>query len=168
MSSMRFSCRGALKSPVPTHEPIHLPPILVPGVNSSPDSGSFGAAGALAAGVLAAGAPAAGACVAGVGVASALVTTGVVVLSVGSVVVEVAGSPVVSVVPAAASVPGGASTRVPDGSDLLKTEHAASSGLIASTNSTRIEPPLAACIHLVPRARLVPELQLSMPTALRG
>src|SRR5262245_24669208 len=139
---MRFSCRGALKSPAPTHEPTHLPAILVPGVNSGPDSGSFGATGALAAGVLAAWAPAAGACVAAVGIAGALGTTGVVVLSVGSVVVAVVGSPVVSVVPAVVSVPGGASTRVPDGSDELKTEHAASSGMMASTSSTRIEPPL--------------------------
>src|SRR5262249_61685609 len=100
-----------------------------------PVAGSLAAGRAVAAGAFPAGAAAAG-------VAGALVTAGVVVMSLGSVVVEVAGSPVVSVVPAAVSVPVGASTRVPDGSDLLKTEHAASSGMIASTNSTRIDPPL--------------------------
>src|SRR5262245_32112620 len=102
--------------------------MLVPGVVSGASgagSGAF-AAGALAGGILAAG----------------TLTAGLVVLSVGSVVVEPAGSPVVSVVPAAVSVPGGASTRVADGSDELKTEHAASSGIMASTSSTRIKPPL--------------------------
>jgi len=51
------------------------------------------------------------------------------------------GTPVLSVAPATVSV-GGVSTRDAGGSDELKIEHAARRGIIASTSSTRIEPPL--------------------------
>jgi hypothetical protein len=57
------------------------------------------------------------------------------------VLVPLAAVPVLSVVPAVVSVDG-VSTRVADGSDELKTEHAASRGIMTSTSSTRIEPPL--------------------------
>jgi hypothetical protein len=95
-------------------------------------SGALVGAGALAAGALESGALAAGAVVAD-RVVVPLVTAGVV---------SSAGAPVRSGVPAAVSVPGRVSTRVPDGSDVVKMEHAARRGIMASTSSTRIEPPL--------------------------
>ena len=74
--------------------------------------------------------------------AGAVVPDGAVVPSVAAAVVPLAEAPVLSSGPAAVSVPGGVSTRVADGSDEVKTEHAARRGIIASTSSTRIKPPL--------------------------
>jgi hypothetical protein len=92
--------------------------------------------------LLGAGALAAVALEAGVLAAGSVVTDGMVVPLVAAVVVPSAGAPVLSGVPAAVSVPGGVSTRVADGSDVVKMEHAARRGIMASTSSTRIEPPL--------------------------
>jgi len=69
----------------------------------------------------------------------AAVDVGVRVASLG--LVSPVGTPVLSVAPATVSA-GGVSARDAGGSDELKTEHAASRGIRASTNSTRIEPPL--------------------------
>src|SRR5580765_9011947 len=149
---MRFSWRGALKSPVPIHDPTHLPEMSAP-VDDALGAGATGAG--TGAGVFAA----TDAFAAGVGVAA----TGVGVTLAGSVLVPAAGAPVVSVVPAAVSV-GWVSTRVADGSDELKTEHAARSGIMASTSSTRIEPPLTQTAFTVAsgtcRARLEKPLRV--------
>src|SRR5580765_5056609 len=156
---MRFSWRGALKSPVPIHDPTHLPEMSAP----VDDALGAGAAGAGAAGAGAGVLAATGAFAAGVGVAA----TGVGVTVAGSVLVPAAGAPVVSVVPAVVSV-GWVSTRVADGSDELKTEHAARSGIMASTSSTRIEPPDANLRSQLPVARVVPDLKNYCGLGLRG
>src|SRR6266852_1119996 len=126
MSKVRFSWRGALKSPVPVHEPVHLPEMSVPFAAGAGDPGGAGVTGA---GIAVA---------AGVGVP---VAVGESVTVASAAVVPAAGTPVLSVAPAAVPV-GGVSASDAGGSDELKTEHAASRGIIASTSSTRIEPPL--------------------------
>jgi hypothetical protein len=139
---MRFSCLGELKSPVPTHEPVHRPEMSAPfdvmgaGVTAGAGDGvvTTGAdEDVLAGGVLAGGALEGE----GLGDGSGVAATGVSVSSIrGS-----AGATALSAVAAAVSVPDGVSARVADGSEELKTEHAARRGIIASTSSTRIEPP---------------------------
>jgi hypothetical protein len=92
----------------------------------------------------------------------------VVVPLVAAVVVPSAGTPVLSGVPAAVSVPGGVSTRVADGSDVAKMEHAARRGIIASTSSTRIEPPLTQTAFTVASGTSRARLETPMPAELRG
>src|SRR5438309_1855945 len=136
---MRFSCRGALKSPLPTHEPTHLPEMSVPLTAAGAGGAGFTGAGiAVAAG---AGALAGGGDTEAGGVdVPGEVGESVTVAAAGDV--APAGTPVLSVAPATVSVGGGVSARDAGGSDELKTEHAASRGIMASTSSTRIEPPL--------------------------
>jgi hypothetical protein len=67
-----------------------------------------------------------------------------------------AGTPVLLAAPAVVSA-GGLSARDAGGSDLLKTEHAASTGIRASTRSTRIEPPLTLAAFTCALARVVPD-----------
>jgi hypothetical protein len=137
-SRVRFSCRGALKSPVPTHEPVHLPAMLA--VDDALGAGATGSGALLGAGALAAGALEAGVLAAG-----SVVTDGMVVPLVAAVVVPSAGAPVLSGVPAAVSVPGGVSTGVADGSDVVKMEHAARRGIMASQHRAHI--PLTQTFH---------------------
>ncbi|PYO16383.1 MAG: hypothetical protein DMD75_01115 [Candidatus Rokuibacteriota bacterium] len=137
---------------MPTHEPTHLPEMSVPLTAAGAGGAGFTGAGiAVAAG--------AGALVGGgdteAGGVDVPVEVGesVTVASAGDV--APAGTPVLSVAPATVSV-GGVSARDAGGSDELKTEHAASRGIMASTSSTRIEPPLTLRSHL-PVARRVPD-----------
>jgi hypothetical protein len=117
------------------------------------------AAGAGGAGVTGAGiAVAAGAGVAAVAGVAVPAAVGASVTVASAAVVPAAGTPVLSVAPAAVPV-GGVSARDAGGSDELKTEHAASRGIIASTSSTRIEPPLTNLRSHLPVARLVPDLK---------
>jgi hypothetical protein len=120
-----------------------------------------GAGIAVAAGALAGGGEAGAGAIevsVGLGNATGVEELGVDVDSVGvDVVVEVGervtvaslelgspvGTPVTSVAPATVSA-GGVSARDAGGSEELKTEQAANRGIRASTNSTRIEPPLNA------------------------
>ncbi|HKQ63354.1 MAG TPA: hypothetical protein VJZ73_00030 [Methylomirabilota bacterium] len=144
---------------MPIHEPTHLPEMSVPATEGDGGIGLTGAGIAVAAGALAAGGEAGAGAVevsVGLGNATGVEPLGVDVDSVGvDVVVDVGdretvasvglvspeGTPVLSVAPATVSA-GGVSARDAGGSDELKTEHAASRGIRASTNSTRIEPPL--------------------------
>jgi hypothetical protein len=128
----------------------------VPGTEGDGGVGLTGAGIAVAAGALAAGGAAgAGAVDLSVGADDAVgvapvgdevplgvdvaVEVGVSVASPG--LVSPVGTPVLSVAPATVSA-GGVSARDAGGSEELKTEHAESRGIRASTNSTRIEPPL--------------------------